>query len=392
MREGWTVVAATFIVLFAGFGAAYTFSAFFPSLEREFGATRAEISLVFSLAAFLYFTLGAVSGRVADAVGPRELVVAGMVITGLGLLAAGLSDNILQVGLGYGLGVGIGVGLAYVPAVGAVQRWFTARRGLASGFAVAGIGVGTLAMPFLAAWLIEAHGWRSAFLALAGGVVLLGGSAGLLVRAPSAAGGIVGPTEGYTVGEALSNPSFWILFLATFVLSFGMFVPFVHAVPDALGRGFGMVEAVSLVPLIGIGSTAGRFLLAPVADRIGRKRCLALLYACLGAMLAAWPLAGPFWLLACIAVVFGLSYGGFVALAPAVTADFFGLRSIGAIIGLLYSSVGFGTLLGPTLAGLAHDRFGRYDLSFVTAAALAVAAAVAVAAAPVPPRRRGKFG
>ena len=379
MREGWTVVAATFIVLFAGFGAAYTFSAFFSSLEREFGATRAEISFVFSLAAFLYFTLGAVSGRVADAVGPRELVVAGMVVAGLGLLAAGLADNILQVGLGYGLGVGIGVGLAYVPAVGAVQRWFTARRGLASGFAVAGIGVGTLAMPFLAAWLIEAHGWRSAFLALAGGVALLGGSAGLLVRAPSAVGGIVGPTEGYTVAEALANPSFWILFLATFVLSFGMFVPFVHAVPDALGRGFGTMEAVSLVPLVGVGSTAGRF-------------PLALLYACLGAMLAAWPLAGPFWLLACIAVVFGLSYGGFVALAPAVTADFFGLRSIGAIIGLLYSSVGFGTLLGPTLAGLAYDRFGRYDLSFGTAAVLAVAAAIAVAAAPVPRRRGGKPG
>ncbi len=379
MRGGWSVVGATFVVLFVGFGAAYTFSTFFPSLEREFGATRAETSLVFSLAAFLYFGFGAVSGRIADVMGPRELCIAGMAVAGAGLLFAAHATALWQVCLGYGLGIGFGVGLAYVPAVGAVQRWFTAKRGMASGFAVAGIGAGTLAAPLVAVLLIENAGWRFAYLALALGVLALGGVAAHLVRAPptgSAAGALL---PGFTVGEALASRAFWILYAATLVLAFGIFIPFVHAVPHALDRGFSLVEANALIPLVGVGSTVGRFVLAPVADRVGRKRCLSLLYAGMGAMLAAWVLAVSFWQLAAVAGLFGLFYGGFVALAPSVTADLFGLRSVGAIIGLLYSSVGVGTLLGPPLAGLAYDKLGGYEWPFFIVALFAVAAAVAVA-------------
>jgi MFS family permease len=70
-----------------------------------------------------------------------------MLIMGEGLVLAGLAADLISVYLAYGLGVGLGVGLAYVPAIGAVQRWFVRRRGLASGLAVSGIGFGTLVMP-----------------------------------------------------------------------------------------------------------------------------------------------------------------------------------------------------------------------------------------------------
>lgn len=388
MKGGWGVVGATFVVLFVGFGAAYTFSTFFPSLEREFGATRAETSLVFSLAAFLYFGFGAISGRIADVMGPRELCIAGMVVAGAGLLFAAHATTLWQVCLGYGLGVGFGVGLAYVPAVGAVQRWFTTKRGMASGFAVAGIGVGTLAAPLIAVVLIEAADWRFAYLALALGVLVLGGGAAHFISAPTA-GPASGPAPpGFTVGEALSGRTFWVLYAATLVLAFGIFIPFVHAVPHALDRGFSVVEANALIPLVGVGSTVGRFVLAPIADRIGRKLCLSLLYAGMGAALAAWMLAGPFWHLAAVAGIFGLCYGGFVALAPPVTADLFGLRSVGALIGLLYSSVGIGTLFGPPLAGLAYDELGSYEWPFFAVALCAVAAACAIAFIPPAERPR----
>jgi MFS transporter, OFA family, oxalate/formate antiporter len=63
---GWFVVAGTFAVTFVGFGSAYTFSAFIESLQRDFAASRGSVSLVFSLAGFLYFALGLVSGPLAD--------------------------------------------------------------------------------------------------------------------------------------------------------------------------------------------------------------------------------------------------------------------------------------------------------------------------------------
>src|SRR3954454_16411464 len=177
---GWFVVAAAFAVTFVGFGSAYTFSAFVESLQRDFGASRGSVSLVFSLAGFLYFGLGIISGPLADRFGSRLLAVIGMVLLGGGLALASAAQNLIEVYAAYGLGVGLGCGCAYVPAIGAVQRWFVRRRGFASGLAVTGIGVGTLVMPPLASVLISALGWRGAYLMLGVLALLVGGGMALL--------------------------------------------------------------------------------------------------------------------------------------------------------------------------------------------------------------------
>ena len=160
------MVAGAFAVTFVGFGSAYTFSAFVESLQRDFAASRGSVSLVFSLAGFLYFGLGIVSGPLADRWGSRRLAVVGMILIGLGLAVASAARSLTEVYAAYGLGVGLGVGCSYVPVLGAVQRWFVRRRGFASGLAVSGIGVGTLVMPPLAALFIAALGWREAYLVL----------------------------------------------------------------------------------------------------------------------------------------------------------------------------------------------------------------------------------
>src|SRR5437868_10566221 len=116
---GWFVVAAAFAVTFVGFGSAYTFSAFVESLQKDFAASRGSVSLVFSLAGFLYFGLGVVSGPLADRWGSRRLAVIGMILTGTGLAIASAARSLAEVYAAYGLGVGLGVGCSYVPAVGA---------------------------------------------------------------------------------------------------------------------------------------------------------------------------------------------------------------------------------------------------------------------------------
>src|SRR5258705_5165635 len=102
---GWLVVAAAFAVTFIGFGSAYTFSAFVESLQRDFGASRGSVSLVFSLAGFLYFGLGIVSGPLADRFGSRRLAVAGMILTRLRPAAASVARSLTHVYASYRLGV-----------------------------------------------------------------------------------------------------------------------------------------------------------------------------------------------------------------------------------------------------------------------------------------------
>ncbi len=161
---GWMVVAGGFAVTAVGFGCVYSFSAFIDSLQHDFGAARGSVSLVFSLAGFLYFGVGSISGPLADRFGSRRLALFGMILIGAGLALASFAQTLTTVYVAYGLGVGLGVGCSYVPAMGAVQRWFLKRRGFASGLASSGIGVGTLVFPPLAAALIATWGWRDAYL------------------------------------------------------------------------------------------------------------------------------------------------------------------------------------------------------------------------------------
>jgi OFA family oxalate/formate antiporter-like MFS transporter len=98
---GWVVVAAAFAVTFLGFGSAYTFSAFVAPLQAEFAASRGSVSLVFSLAGFLYFGLGIVSGPLADRWGARPLVVVGMILVGMGLALASAARTLTEVYLAY---------------------------------------------------------------------------------------------------------------------------------------------------------------------------------------------------------------------------------------------------------------------------------------------------
>ena len=371
---GWVVVAAAFTVTLVGFGSAYTFSAFLSSLQQAFAASRGSVSLVFSLAGFLYFGLGVVSGPLADRWGSRRPAVAGMLLIGLGLAAAGRARTLGEVYWAYGLGIGLGVGLSYVPAVGAVQRWFVKRRGFASGLAVSGIGVGTLVMPPLAAWLIHVLGWRHAYLALGAVAAVIGVGMALLIEDDPRSRGVGPdgdaappgegrqPSPGFSVASAVKTPRFLGLYAACLVCSFGLFVPFVHLVPYALDHGVAPASAVLLLGAVGIGSTAGRFFLGGLADRIGRERALECMFAGMAGAMTLWAGATGFWGLAVFAFLYGAAYGGFVAVLPALVMDYFGGRQVSGIIGVLYTSVAFGTLLGPSLAGFAFDLRHSYAL------------------------------
>ena len=375
-RYGWVVVASAFILMFVGFGAAYSFAAFFTALEAEFGASRGDIALVFSLCAFLWFSSGAPGGMLADRFGARRVALAGVGCLVVALWVASRAQSLGVLYATYSIGIGVGVGLVYVPSVGAVQPWFTANRAFASGLAVAGIGAGNFVGPLLAAWWIELFGWRGAYLALAVFVLLLGGVAAALLRQKERSASIV--AEGIALREALKTAPFWLLFISLMLSCTGLFVPMVHLGPYATDAGYTEAQGVALVSLIGVGSLVGRFTIGAPADRIGRLPSLCLMYAGLGAMFMLWSVASAYWVLVLFAVVFGICYGAYVALLPTIVMDLYGPRSVSGIIGCLYTGCGLGTLVGPWLAGVAYDAVGSYQLPILAGAVFSAGAAACV--------------
>jgi MFS family permease len=375
-RYGWVVVAAAFTLMLVGFSAAYSFAAFFGALEAEFGASRGDIALVFSVAAFLWFLSGAPAGMLADRYGVRRVALVGIACLVLALWVASRAHSLGVLYVTYSVGIGIGVGLTYVPSVGAVQPWFSANRAFASGLAVAGIGAGNIVGPLVATWWIGLFGWRGAYLALAIMVLVLGGLAAFAIRETEHR--TTGMREGMTIPEAVRTAPFWLIFASLVLSCIGLFVPMVHLGPYAVDAGYGQAQGVLLVSLIGVGSLLGRFTIGGVADRLGRTASLAAMYAGLGLMLLVWWSTSDWWLLAVFALVFGTFYGAYVALLPTIVMDLYGARSVSGIIGCLYTGAGVGTLIGPWLAGAAYDALGSYDMPILAAAGLSFLAAASV--------------
>ena len=362
-RRAWVVVWATFVCLAVIFGVSYSFAAFFENFANEFAAQRADVSWIFGLCGLVYFVLGAGGGMLADRWGPRLVCMIGMVSIAMGLFLTSLAQSLTTVYLSYGLLVGLGIALVYTPSIACVQPWFNKRRGLASGIASSGVGAGTLILPVVVSYLLTEINWREALQTMSAGVLLIGLTAGfLLKRAPNLNGNPSGLLPGLTLSAALKTPSFKWLYMGTLLGAPVMFVPFAHISAAARDAGVPDAQAVGLVGLIGIGSLVGRFAIGWLADRMGRIKTLMLMQGLMGLSYLVWAGAQDPWMFAVFALWFGLSYGSIVSLLPAICMDLFGGRAVSAIIGTLYTGAALGNLLGPVLAGQVFDMTQSYAL------------------------------
>ena len=389
------MVAGTFLILTMGFGSAYSFGTFFTPLQDEFGASRAAVSVAFSAAILCLFSVGPISGTIADRLGPRLLVAGGTALVGIGMMAASMGQALWHIQLAFAVGIGGGVGLAYVPAVGAVQKWFDRRRGLASGLAVAGIGAGTLAVPPFAALMISQIEWRPAFLVVGAIVVAAGGAAGLLVTNPTGKRHDDKPVGGETDGGAtLSGHPVAPVPAAARRVSARILRPIhSHGPSRALRGGPGNIVASggNAAEPAGIGSAVGRFVIGAAADRIGRWRGLGLSFGGVGVSCILWLTGDGMVSLGVFAVIVGTFWGGSVALAPSVMADYFGTRAVSGIIGVLYTGVGLGAFVGPIMAGVVFDLWESYSVAILSSIIGPILAAASVLSAEAPERWRSRI-
>ena len=173
LRQRWGLVAAGATLMAISSGVWYTASVFFVALIQEFKSDYASTAGIFSLFTVLYGIWGVLAGSLLDRLGPRRVVVAGGILLPLALASSGLATSIPHLYLTHGVLTPLGLSLmGYVPVSVLIPRSFVARRGLALGFASAGVGVGILVVVPLTQLLIDRAGWRVAYFGLA--VIALG--------------------------------------------------------------------------------------------------------------------------------------------------------------------------------------------------------------------------
>ena len=165
-RRGWYVVAGATVGMALGFGALALLSVFMRPLEAEFGWSRSEVSFAYAISTIGMAVGGLVWGRVSDRVDIRILLAIGGSGIVLSLLAMSAVQSLWQVYLANLVLGGFGFSMLYAPLLTATGEWFEHRRGLAVGIVTAGGALGQGVLPFVANALIDALGWRTAFLSL----------------------------------------------------------------------------------------------------------------------------------------------------------------------------------------------------------------------------------
>jgi MFS family permease len=294
----------------------------------------------------------------------------------------------------YGV-IGLGSGAIYIPLLGLIQRWFYRRRGTATGIATTGVGIGTFAFPVLSAAVAEALGWRALFFGFAALCASLGFlAARFLIADPKlkrlVPDGVDEPAEpsrdqaadqamaGLGFGEVLRDRQFYLIYLSSFGAAVLSFMAFVHLPQQLAEAGGDRMQAAAIISIIGLFSLAARLGGGAWADQVGRIVMIRVALAIMLLTSVLWA-ANPWGpnVFFVVAAMFGVTYGLCIALLPTVIADSFGNKAISRIIGVAYTSFALASFVGPTVAGLLHDRYGDYSLAL---AACMVLSALTLAA------------
>ena len=401
---GWIIIAVTFITMAIGVNARTAFSLFFPPIIDEFGWERGVTAGAFSFGFVVSAIVSPLIGRLMDRLGPRSVMELGVALMAGGLLLAPLTSQPWHLYLTIGVLVGAGsICLGYSGQSLFLPNWFIRRRGLAIGFAFAGVGIGSVTLLPWVQWMIDHSGWRIACTAIGLLVLVVLAPINLLLRkrpedlglrpdgdaAASAASvspvsNIVDPDWAgvdWTLRRALRTARFWWLAIG---YAGGLYIWYavqVHQTKYLLDVGFSpnvAVWALGAVSLLGI---PGQILLGHISDRVGREwiwsaSCagFAVCFAALIA-LARYPTLPLVYLM--VVSQGALGYG-LTSIMGAVVVEIFQGKHYGSIFGTIMVAALAGGAAGPLVTGLLHDLWGNYTLAFLIAIGVSALSALAI--------------
>lgn len=377
-RQYWPLVIAASLAF--SFTSVMTAAAglFMEPLGKEFGWSRTLLSSSLSISAVTTFFLSPFFGLLIDRIGTRRLA-----LPGLGLMAltvASLSMLNGSVFLWFAIWtVYAGAALATKSTVwtAAVASAFDAGRGLAMGLVLSGSALAQGITPPLTNYLIDAFGWRMAFVWLGlgwGSLALLlcifwlfdGYDASRKARAanpdPSASKSLLGDAPGLSLEEAWRSPALWRIAISTFVIMVVTIALVVHQIPILQSIGVERTTAATYAGIAGLTGVAGKLVTGWLLDRYAARWVG-------GLTLAATSLTFILLLLPdrSSAIIFtamlinGYAAGTKLQIAGYLTSAYGGMKNFGLIFGTMASLIAAGSGLGPLVAGVIFDVYGGYD-------------------------------
>jgi MFS family permease len=401
---GWVIVAVVFVSMAVGVNARTAFSLLFPPILEEFRWDRAVTAGAFSFGFLLSAVMSPLLGRLMDRAGPRLVMEMGVFMLAAGLLLAPLTTEAWHLYATLGVLVGGGsVCLGYSGQSLFLPNWFVRRRGLATGIAFAGVGVGSIILFPVMQWAIETYGWRSACWTLGLVALVLLAPINLLLRKrpedmgllpdgdaapePSAApkpSNVVDPAWAaidWTLSRAMRTGRFWWIAVGYFCGLYAWYAVQVHQTKYLTEIGFSPTLAAWALGFVSLVGIPGQIALGHISDRIGREWVWTAgmlgFAACYLLLLALQVVPSPALLYLMVLAQGVLGYG-VTSVFAAVVAEIFQGKHYGSIFGTLMLVAITGGAAGPWVTGALFDSYGDYTLAFWIGAALSLVSALAV--------------
>ena len=363
------IVVVCFLSVFIIFGIRLSFSVFFAEFVLVEGWSNEASAAIFSLNMLVFAATAPLAGIALDRWGPRPVFCLGVLLMAGGLWLSSRATSLSDLLLSYGLIEGIGLGITGLgPVASVIASWTTpAQRGRALGIAFAGTGLGSLLFVPLANRLIDAFGWREAYLALA--LVCL------FILLPLMVIGLRRPPPSLLPEShrraarviwrgLLRNPVFWVLMIAAVMTMGPVRSLTVHQIAYMESVGFERATAATVVGFAGLLTSGFFVLLGWVSDRFGRATAYTIgaagLFSAVGMLIAMRTVDAPL-LLLLYALLFAMGEGARSSQTTALASDVFQRQGLGLINGLVGGLGGLGAALGPWLVGRLRDESGSYD-------------------------------
>ena len=373
------VLATGFLILAIGSGARFAIGLTLQPMAQDFAIGRGMLGVIVAI----YFVCTAIcmflAGGLVDRRGVRAVLGAGILISAAGIGLVGLATSSWQVIVLYGLVFGAGNGLASIGPVSIlVTSRYPGRMGLANGIAISGMAVGQLVMVAAMAAVMVSLGWRSVYVWL--GIAHLALLPLLLLLPPDGAARSAAAkpatAPGLTLAEAVRTRRFWLLLAAQAICGLDDFFVSTHIVAFAQDRGLTALLAGNLLALMGLASLAGVIWAGVWSDRAGPAwpmlACFLLRIAVFGLILIDQsPLSVTVFTLA-----FGVTFLMTAPLTVVFVRNWFGVRAVGAISGLILMIHHMMGGIGAWIGGLVFDASGSYAPAF---AAMGLSAIIATA-------------
>ena len=349
----------------------YVVSVVLPEVQRDFGVSRADASLPYTLMMLGFGAGGLAMGKLADKWGVHVALWIGAVGVGSGFVLAGMSPNIWLFALAHGLLMGLfGSSSTFAPLLADTSLWWNKRRGIAVAVCASGNYLAGSIWPALAQQGVETMGWRNTYIWI--GIVCGLGMATLAflmrqrppVLAVAAPGSLQSVASEKPFGLSV-NTAHALLCVAGVACCVAMAMPQVHIVAYCTDLGFGAARGAEMLSIMLACGIVSRLVSGAICDRIGGLKTLVLGSVLQGvALLLFVPFDGMVSLYV-ISALFGLFQGGIVPSYAIIVREYFPAQRAGVLVGAVIMATMIGMALGGWMSGKVFDMTGSYHAAFV---------------------------